>query len=119
MFVTIANLISGELSNTYGIQKDWVAFADNPIHRPCPPRSGHDPDNVCQLTDIHNLGFPKKADTVTVTNPKDVFTKSLPGMGNLQTTIQARRIELTTGAWYGTTEDLVQVSVLNPKVVSC
>lgn len=46
---------------------------------------------------------------VTVSNPKDVVTAALPSIGNLQTTILARQMDLMMGQWTGPTDDLLQV----------
>jgi hypothetical protein len=44
-----------------------------------------------------------------VANPKDIITQALPKIGGLQTTIAARLTDLAYGAWYGPTDDVLQV----------
>ena len=77
---------------------------------PCSPSSGHRSDRGYEPINITNVGIPSDSGNVTVSNPKDIITNALPTINTLQATIIARQLELITGAWYGPSDDLVQVS---------
>ncbi|KUJ15980.1 pectin lyase-like protein [Mollisia scopiformis] len=94
-----------ELADTYGIEESWVDFTTVKTVVDCSAGSGR----ACAPINIAQVGFPTDSGNVTVSNPKDVISDALPTVANLSVTIIARQLELVTGAWYGPTDDLVQV----------
>ncbi|KAK6223391.1 hypothetical protein LQW54_000509 [Pestalotiopsis sp. IQ-011] len=104
------------LQSTYGIEKDWVTLGtwSNPNNGPCSGGvggggSGKNLDKRCDEINIYYYNYPQVSGDVTVSNPKDVVTAALPSIGNLQTTILARQMDLMMGQWTGPTDDLLQV----------
>ncbi|CAM6003086.1 unnamed protein product [Sphagnum balticum] len=105
-----ANEPSNELADTYGIEESWVDFTTVKTVVDCSAGSGHGSNRGCEPINISQVGYPTDSGNVTVSNPKDIITDALPTVANLSATIVARQLELVTGAWYGPTDDLVQVS---------
>jgi len=113
-----ADISSNELADTYGIEQSWVDLTTDHIVVDCSGSSspgnggsgGRGSNDICTPINIYKVGFPTDSGNVTISNPKDVFNNALPTVGNLSATIIARQLELVTGAWYGPSDDLVQVS---------
>ncbi|KAK2616718.1 hypothetical protein QQS21_000330 [Conoideocrella luteorostrata] len=95
-----------ELKKTYGISKDWVAFGRVSYKT---RRTGCFRDVCYEPTDIELINFPKASENMQVSNPKDIITKALPKVNSLQTTISARKMDLASSMWSGTTDDILQV----------
>jgi len=100
-----------ELANKFGIQKDWVEFPERTDQRPgsCPPGGPpNSPGGACISIDRSWIKKPEiNMSKVVVTNPKVVFTDSRPKMERLEKEIFARRMDLSTNSWLGTTDDIL------------
>lgn len=95
-----------DLSNNYGIDPSWIIFGEKDIIERCTPiqsKSGCDPVNGKWL------GFPTKASSITVPNPKDIITAAGPNMSTLQNKIDATWMDQMMGQWDGSGLDAVQV----------
>ncbi|KAE9377716.1 glycoside hydrolase family 55 protein [Stipitochalara longipes BDJ] len=98
-----------DLANTYGIEQPWVEFTDVHYDVDCTAGSGHGGNRGCEPIHIQRQNFPADSGNVTVSNPKDIITAALPNIDGIRISLIARQLELLTGAWYGPTDDLVQV----------
>ncbi|KAI0120607.1 hypothetical protein BJ170DRAFT_600500 [Xylariales sp. AK1849] len=105
-----------ELQSTYGIEKDWVTLGtwSNANNKGCGSGSGGGGRNPnlskrCDDISIYYYNYPQVTGDISVSNPKDVVTAALPSIGNLQSTILARQMDLMMGQWTGPTDDLLQV----------
>jgi glucan 1,3-beta-glucosidase len=87
-----------------------VSFPSSSIDASCIPASLATGHGSCFQSTITNIGMPSMASGITVGNPKDVVTAAMPNVDILATTILARQVELITGAWWGPTDDIIQVS---------
>ncbi len=74
---------------------------------------GHGGGNLdrryCDPINIKNIGIPISSGNITVSNPKDIITNALPTLGDLQTTIISRQMDLALSQWTGPTDDILQV----------
>ncbi|KAM3064854.1 hypothetical protein ACMFMF_011694 [Clarireedia jacksonii] len=93
------------LENKYGIDPTWIEFGSieseycDDVY---PENSG-----CVQIGTWY--GYPQKASTITVTNPKDLVTAAGPNMETIQATIDATYIDTIMGQWTGSALDTLQV----------
>ncbi len=66
---------------------------------------------ACDSIDIKNVGIPISSGNITVSNPKDIITNAVPTLGDLQTTIISRQMDLALSQWTGPTDDILQVGI--------
>jgi glucan 1,3-beta-glucosidase len=92
------------LQTQLGIQKDWVKFGVQYTPNPCTT-----PNSVCSDRGISLNNFPTAADKITVSNPKDTVTAAMANITATQNSIFARELDMLSGQWYGSTNDIVQV----------
>ncbi|KAH7009350.1 uncharacterized protein B0I36DRAFT_370307 [Microdochium trichocladiopsis] len=107
------------LQSSYGIQRDWVKF-DN--------RHGGKSGTSCSKSRMENdacyffshnwRNEAQAADSFVVPNPKDTIANSLPSIRSLQNTMLARQMDLNTGIWTGSSENLIQTFAMPVYIVS-
>jgi hypothetical protein len=56
------------------------------------------------------VNYPLAADTIDVSNPKDTVTAAMTNITATQFSMLAIEIDLISGLWYGSTNDIVQVN---------
>ena len=76
-----------------GITPDWVQLGDQTIsHDMVAGRAG-------RRWQYKFTGFPVAKADFNITNPKDIVTKALPNIPNLQTDMQATLVDIMLGTW--------------------
>lgn len=91
-----------ELQAKYGVSSDWVKFGDKVINHPCSTAN-------CTSTRYEWNNRPQEADNITIPNPKEIISKSLPGYRALQSTISGFYFEMQLGIMSGVCADVVSV----------
>jgi glucan 1,3-beta-glucosidase len=94
-----------DLQSQLGIQKDWVKFEDQYIPAPCFVVGA-----PCPAQGANRVHYPLAADTINVSNPKDIVTAAMTNITATQFSMLASEIDLVSGLWYGSTNDIVQVN---------
>jgi len=63
------------------------------------------------MTDYQYVNIPQSiaSSDINIPNPKDIVTSALPSIANLQDTILATVLDINTGQWNGSYDDLIQV----------
>lgn len=95
----------GGLAKKYGILEPWVKFGTAEI-KSSPSQCS--PNNDCERIDKKTTGYPQIADNLVIPNPKDFVTKALSNITAIQNGLLAAMVDLDTGNWGGSGEDLVQ-----------
>ncbi|ESZ94750.1 alpha-1,3-glucanase/mutanase [Sclerotinia borealis F-4128] len=104
-----------DLQENYGIEADWVVLtkndlsscvSDDPLTVPC----------ISHHEVWHN--YPLMAPSVTVANPKDLFTNAGPAMAQLPLSIAATRLDMILGQWNGSGSDAIQSFAMPVAMVS-
>lgn len=54
--------------------------------------------------------MPQSSGNITVTNPKDIISNSLPTIASLQLQIIGYQFDALSGQWAGSIDDIVQVA---------
>lgn len=88
-----------ELDKTYGVEKSWVKFGTRKWEASMPNSTTRSGEWV---------GYPMKADKVTIPNPKDVIAKAPEGMTDLQNMIDATYLDILFGQWDGSVADVAR-----------
>jgi glucan 1,3-beta-glucosidase len=94
-----------DLQSQLGIQKDWVKFDDQYTQTPCFTVGAS-----CPPQSVGLVNYPLAADTIDVSNPKDTVTAAMTNITATQFSMLASEIDLISGLWYGSTNDIVQVN---------
>ena len=97
-----------DLLNDTGVAEEWINFnghrrdvvyCENPGSMMCPPVSG--------TRDWYE--WPDKNEKIEVDNPKDLVTKSMGSIPDLQRDLRNTKWRIISGTWAGNAEDVVQV----------
>lgn len=95
-----------ELLSTYGVKQDWVQFGTTQDKGTgC---LGGPNDAGCDRHSWTSKGIPVAADTITVDNPKDLITESLPNIAEVQAQLHAAQFSYLFGDINSTSDDLIQ-----------
>lgn len=94
-----------DLHSQLGIEKDWVTFGDTYTPAPCFVVNA-----PCTAQGRKSVNIPQAADTINVSNPKDIVTAAMTNITATQFSMLASEIDLISGLWYGSTNDIIQVN---------
>ncbi|KAF7854741.1 hypothetical protein EAF04_010309 [Stromatinia cepivora] len=113
IYYTITNSTGfyADLQENYGIEADWVVLTEVDWNSSnCIPVDGLEELVVVPcVTHLEKwFGYPQMADSITITNPKDLFTKAGPAMDQLPLDIAATRLDMILGQWNGSGTDVIE-----------
>lgn len=94
------------LQSKYGIEKDWVQFGESSQATGC---GQVNPMTGCTFERMTWENYPMKAKTITVVNPKDIWTASASTLNGLPDYIEAILVDVLLGQWDGNVQNPVEV----------
>jgi len=98
-----------DLLQNYGIIESWVKFGEEHFNNACPGSGGgiKDPDTQCHITRGTWKGYPQRADTIKVDNPKEFIINSLENIHGLQNNIDVTAKEQASSTFFSSSDDAV------------
>lgn len=98
------------LHNKYGIAPDWVKYGQVGVLRPCNVQKWDLAGNLIDCSAIQQWkGYPMKAGSIDVPNPKDFFVSAGEALNRLPVSIDSTLAEIRIGEWGGSPLDSVDV----------
>src|ERR1700753_3902893 len=98
-----------EMLNTYGIPQDWLSFATKDTPLIC---QQEEQPTSCFNYDKNQHNFPVEASSITVPDPRDVFTNASNNFAALHSPIDAAYMDMAAGGWNGSNADAASIFVM-------